>query len=66
MHIDLPAFQDALTGDDEARHTFAWLGASYQEQFLQWIKSGMNEVECQTRIQAAVDILAGRDIVRSN
>jgi hypothetical protein len=66
MKRDLPAFEDALTSDDEARQTFAWMGETYQEQFLGWIKSAMDEVECRRRIQAAIDMLAGRDVVRRN
>ena len=64
MNMNLPAFNDALTSDDEARRTFAWMGQSYQDEFLSWIKSALTEVESRQRIQAAIDMLAGRDIVR--
>ncbi len=66
MKQDLPAFNDALTGDEEARQTFAWMGKAHQNQFLGWIKSAVSEVESRQRIQAAVDMLAGREIVRRN
>lgn len=66
MRHDLPAFNDALISDDEARLTFAWLGQNYQSQFLGWISSAGTEVESRQRIQAAVDMLAGRDLVRRN
>ncbi len=66
MEPDLPAFKDALTSDEEANQTFAWIGRSYQDDFLGWIKSAMTEVETRERIQAVVDMLAGRDVVRRN
>jgi hypothetical protein len=66
MKQDLPAFNDALTSDDEARQTFTWIGRNYQEEFLVWIKSAVTEVEARERIQAVVDMLAGRDVVRRN
>ena len=66
MKLELPAFNDALIGDEEARQTFAWMGTTHQNQFLGWIKSAVSEVECRQRIQAAVDMLAGREVVRRN
>jgi hypothetical protein len=64
MKQDLPAFNDALTSDDEARETFAWMGRNYQAEFLGWIQSAVTEVEGRERIQAVIDMLAGRDVVR--
>jgi Bacteriocin-protection, YdeI or OmpD-Associated len=66
MQYELPAFNDALTGDDEARKTFTWMGEAHQCEFLGWIKSAISEVESRQRIQAAVDMLAGRDVIRRN
>lgn len=66
MMQELPAFTDALISDDEARQTFAWMGRAHQNAFLGWIEAAMSEVECRQRIQAAIDMLAGRDIVRRN
>jgi hypothetical protein len=66
MIQDIPAFNDALISDDEARHTFTWMGAENQDAFLGWIKSALTESECRQRIQAVVDMLAGRDAVRHN
>ena len=64
MPQDIPAFNDALVSDDEARQTFSWLTEAYQHEFVGWIKSAVTEVECRERIQAVVDMLAGRDVVR--
>ena len=66
MRQDLAAFNDALISDDEARQTFKWMGQTHQDEFLGWIKSALTEVECRHRIQAVVDMLAGRDVVRRN
>jgi hypothetical protein len=66
MKQELPAFSDALTSDDDARQTFTWMSQYYQEEFLGWIKSAVTEVEARERIQAVVDMLAGREIVRRN
>ena len=66
MKLDLPAFRDALVSDVEAGQTFSWLGAQNHEQFLSWIKAATCESECNHRIQAAVDMLAGREVVRRN
>jgi hypothetical protein len=66
MKQELPAFNDALISDEEARATYNWMGRAYQEEFLGWIQSAMDEVECRRRIQAAIDMLAGRDVVRRN
>ena len=64
MRQELPALNDALISDDEARQTFAWMGTSYQDEFLGWIKSALTEVECRQRIQTVVDMLAGREVIR--
>jgi uncharacterized protein YdeI (YjbR/CyaY-like superfamily) len=64
MKSELPAFNDALVSDEEARQTFTWLGPLNQQEFLTWIKSAASETECRSRIQAAIDMLAGRDVVR--
>ena len=66
MRQDLPALNDALISDDEARQTFAWMGASYQDEFMGWIKSALTEVEGRQRIQTVVDMLAGRDVIRQH
>jgi predicted mannosyl-3-phosphoglycerate phosphatase (HAD superfamily) len=66
MRHGLPAFKDALTSDDEASQTFAWMGENYQGQFVRWINSAGTDLESRQRIQAAIDMLAGRDMVRRN
>jgi Bacteriocin-protection, YdeI or OmpD-Associated len=66
MTKGVAAFSDALINDDEARHTFAWMGQKNQDEFLCWIKSAHTDVEYRQRIQAVIDMLAGRDVVRRN
>ncbi len=66
MKLDLPAFNDALVSDEDARQTFTWLGSRNQQDFVAWIKSAACETECNSRIQAAIDMLAGRDVIRRN
>jgi uncharacterized protein YdeI (YjbR/CyaY-like superfamily) len=66
MTSDLPAFSDALISDDDAQQTYSWLGPMNQQEFLAWISSALSESERNRRIQAAVDMLAGREIVRRN
>lgn len=66
MIQDIPAFTDALISDDEARQTFTWMGTDNQDAFLNWIKSALTKSEARQRIQAVVDMLAGREAVRHN
>jgi hypothetical protein len=66
MKQDLPAFSDALISDDDARQTYTWMGQVYQQQFLGWISAALTEVEARHRIQASIDMLAGREIIRRN
>ncbi len=66
MQQSVPAFSDALINDEEARCTFVWMGERNQDEFLGWIKSAHSDVECRQRIQAVIDMLAGREVVRRN
>ena len=59
-------FETALAGDELARQTFSWLAPSHRHDFLSWIEAAVAERDRFTRIQAAVDILAGREAVRRN
>ncbi|OYU75938.1 MAG: hypothetical protein CFE32_12330 [Alphaproteobacteria bacterium PA3] len=59
-------FETALAGDELARQTFTWLAPSHRDDFVSWIEAAVAERERLSRIQAAVDILAGREVVRRN
>jgi Bacteriocin-protection, YdeI or OmpD-Associated len=64
MGQDMNLFEDALACDDEARAVFSWLPAAHRAEFVGWIRSATTETAQRRRIGAAVDILAGRDILR--
>jgi hypothetical protein len=66
MNPDLSAFKTALTQDDEAHRTFTWLSPEYQADFLVWIESAASKTESKNRLRAAIDMLAGRDVIRRN
>ncbi|MCA3693933.1 YdeI/OmpD-associated family protein [Aquidulcibacter sp.] len=59
-------FEAALAGDELARQTFSWLAPSHRHDFVVWIEAAVAERDRLTRIQAAMDILAGREAVRRN
>ncbi|MCE2892367.1 MAG: YdeI/OmpD-associated family protein [Hyphomonadaceae bacterium] len=59
-------FETALASDELARQTFSWLAPSHRHDFVSWIDAAVAERDRFTRIQAAVDILAGREAVRRN
>jgi uncharacterized protein YdeI (YjbR/CyaY-like superfamily) len=59
-------FETALAGDELARQTFSWLAPSHRLDFFSWIEAAVAEHDRLSRIQAAVDILAGREIVGRN
>jgi uncharacterized protein YdeI (YjbR/CyaY-like superfamily) len=59
-------FETALASDELARQTFSWLAPSHRHDFVSWIEAAVAERDRFTRIQAAVDILAGREAVRRN
>jgi uncharacterized protein YdeI (YjbR/CyaY-like superfamily) len=64
MGQDLNLFEDALACDDEARGLFGWLPETHRAEFIAWIRSAKTETAQRGRIGAAVDILAGRDVLR--
>lgn len=59
-------FETALAGDELARQTFSWLGPSHRHDFVSWIEAAVAQRDRLSRIQAAVDILAGREAIRRN
>jgi uncharacterized protein YdeI (YjbR/CyaY-like superfamily) len=66
MGEHVQAFEAALSCDELAHQTFKWLAPSHRYDFLDWIQSAGVERERLNRIQAAIDILAGREVVRRN
>jgi Bacteriocin-protection, YdeI or OmpD-Associated len=66
MPYRIPAFNDALISDEEAYKTFTWMGDLHKHEFLTWIRGAQSELESRKRIQAAIDMLAGRDVLRRN
>ena len=58
------AFQAALVQDDQANQTFSWLAPSHRLDFLSWIQAAEKECDRFMRVQDALDILAGREVIR--
>ena len=56
-------FETALAGDELARQTFSWLAPSHRHDFVSWIEAAVAQRDRLSRIQAAVDILAGREAI---